>query len=406
MKACVKSGTRFWVENPDGSWMWRLDDELSWDFLSEDVAGIFRCDFCRFGTQWRKRTRFKTDLSISGQKCLCVCTAPHLKLRGKCPRTGINMTKLAEPYPRRLSRMLAGVTLQDVGNLGEKRALDLNKCARCGPGRIGEASNPGPRRRVDRSGYQHLSTVEILEPATMAIRSRMMADFYAWIDTEFGDGLKEIARRVPLLLVQLLIGFGHFCFESNMPLHYYRQLLAHVQREMIGVKPLMSPAWDLVCRWDVCEPVQHQPPLPEPVARAVATVAISWGWFNFAATLLFAFYSVSRVGEVLRAQRGALLTPLDLLAAECVVYLRIESPKSRGRGPRIQYVSLNKPEISRFICWVWQDLTPDCRLFPLSAGAFRSRWNCLLRHMSIGPEHRLTPGSLRAGGPWPCTKVA
>ena len=398
VKACLASHTKFWVENPDLSWMWRLDKELSWNFLEGELAGEFRCDFCRFGTQWRKRTRFKTDLTIAGQTCFCKCTAPHLKLRGKCPRTGLNMTKLAEPYPRQLSKMLAGAVLSDLGYLGENRSLNVNKCARCGPGRIGEASNPGPRRGVDRSGLQHLSTVELLEPATRAIRSRMIEDFYSWVSSEFGEGFGDRARRVPLLFVQLLIGFGHFCFEANLPLHYFRQLLAHVQREMIGLRPYMSPAWDLVSRWEFCEPVQHRPPLPEPVARAMAAVAIGWGWYRFAASLLFAFYSASRVGEVLRATRQALLTPADLLAEDSVVYLRIESPKSRGRGPKIQYVSCVKPEISGFVSWVWQDLSSDCKLFPLSAGAFRSRWNSLLKHISIGPELRLTPGSLRAGG--------
>lgn len=130
----------------------------------------------------------------------------------------------------------------------------------------------------------------------------------------------------------------------------------------------------------------------------MASLGITWGWRRWSAVLLVSFYSASRVGEILRATRQALLTPTDLLSDHQVLFLRIDSPKTRTRGAKIQYVSVYEPSVIAYATMVWQSMKPTDRLFPLTAGAFRSRWDAILRHLAIGKEHRLTPGSLRAGG--------
>ena len=203
---------------------------------------------------------------------------------------------------------------------------------------------------------------------------------------------------MPLLFVQLLIAFGYHCFESNMPLHYFRQILAHAQKEMIGLRPFMGPAWEVCSKWELVEPIQHRPPLPEPILRAMATIGLAWGWLRWTACLLFAYYAAARVGEVLRARRKHLLTPQDLLSDQAVAYLQIEAPKSRRRGARVQYVSVYEPEVIKLISSVWQHLPRETTLFPMSAGAFRTRWNAIMKRLDIAAHHRLTPGSLRAGG--------
>lgn len=155
----------------------------------------------------------------------------------------------------------------------------------------------------------------------------------------------------------------------------------------------MSPAWEVCSKWELVEPIQHRPPLPEP-----SVVGLSWGWTRWTTALLFAFFAAARVGEVLKARRRHLLTPADLLSERKVAYLQIESPKSRRRGAKMQYVTVEEPLVIELIDSVWQQLEKDEPLFPLSPGAFRTRWNAVLKHLQIGTEHRLTPGSLRAGG--------
>ena len=72
VEAAIDSETKFFVENHDGSWIWRQRDELSWDRVNK-LGGLddFRTDYCRFGTAWRKRTTFRTNLHIGGQKVMC-----------------------------------------------------------------------------------------------------------------------------------------------------------------------------------------------------------------------------------------------------------------------------------------------------------------------------------------------
>lgn len=208
-------------------------------------------DFCTFGARWRKRTRFRTNTHLQGQTRFCVCAKPHIVLRGRCKEKGVNYTKLAEPYPRGVSDMLAIAVITDSGRFSWKRKLNISGCAKAGLMRIGEAKNPGPRRVQRRNPGIFLGDISILEPATVALRSRIWSVFSDWCDTTFDDGFLDGAMKVPLLFVQLLSGFGFHCFDSNMPLHYFRQLLAHSQREMIGLRPFMGPAWEVCSKWEL-----------------------------------------------------------------------------------------------------------------------------------------------------------
>ena len=58
----------------------------------------------------------------------------------------MSWTKLAEPYPRKLSLLLANASAQDAGWLGDFCPLDLARCAKCTSARVGEAAHPAPRR--------------------------------------------------------------------------------------------------------------------------------------------------------------------------------------------------------------------------------------------------------------------
>ena len=73
-------------------------------------------DFCAFGKPFRKRTKimlFNTSAaSLVPYKCvgkgICSFThRKHVELSGKDPKTNTFRTKLAEPYPRLLSDLLA-----------------------------------------------------------------------------------------------------------------------------------------------------------------------------------------------------------------------------------------------------------------------------------------------------------
>lgn len=363
-------------------------------------VGDWRIDQCRFGTAWRKRTRFRTNSSLKHLRLLCQCRRPHVILRGRCRDRKLNFTKLAESYPRRLCRLLACAFAQDLGFLPKRRRLQAGDCARCFGCRIGEATNPGPQRsrpnHVPRTG--RLEDVELLEPQTVAMRVKFWGSFSAWLLEEVGSEVWSSVVSNPLLLVKALESYGSLEYASGTPLYYYRQLLAHVQREYPLTKPHMAIAWRVVSRWEQLEPVQHRPPVPEPLVLAMSSLALLWRWPLFAAAMLACFYGICRIGEVLSAERGSLLTPADLMAEQQVIYLRICKPKSRNRGPSVQYATISEQSVVQFLSTVWQEFDPKSKLYPSSPSNFRRRWNTLLRALGVQVWHRLTPGSLRGGG--------
>ena len=119
---------------------------------------------------------------------------------------------------------------------------------------------------------------------------------------------------------------------------------------------------------------------------------------------LLAFYALCRPGEPLRATRSQLLTSSDLLEDGLEVFLRIGLPKTRRRGATVQHVQLQGPDyIHAFVTKVLQNLDPHANLFGGSSSSYRRRWDCLLRALLIGPEHRLSPGSYEAEEQLPLT---
>eukprot|EP00438_Fugacium_kawagutii_P014252 Skav203509 [mRNA] locus=scaffold1752:8350:9882:+ [translate_table: standard] len=397
---CTRLHILFYVENPDGSWMWRQTRrDLSWEpLLRTGKVGDWRADYCRFGTAWRKRTRFRTNSQLRDQRTFCLCGRPHVRLRGRCAARKMSFTKLAEAYPRKICRVLALGLLSDAGLLGKCRKLDIAACAKAGRCRIGEASHPGPRFGRDRPDVD-LAGVELLEPATVQMRIKLTDQFNIWFSNNYpGAAFETWATAVPSLAVKILAAYGTVCYDGGMPLHYYRQLLAHMQRVFLQLRPFMTAAWEMVSKWELLQPTQHRPPLPEPLLHAMATLGFAWQWKRWTAVLLGCFYAVMRIGEFLRARRRDILTPRDVLSDEQVIYLKIPLPKTRRRGAAVQYATIDEKLVVQTLCFIWDQLQPTDFLYPGTPGAFRSRWEAALRHIGVGKEHKLTPGSLRGGG--------
>ena len=76
--------TLFWVENPDSSFLWSLDEWLA--LGSQKYSCSLRVDYCSFGCSWRKRTRILTDTHLKGQSRFCSRDHVHQRLVGwsKC----------------------------------------------------------------------------------------------------------------------------------------------------------------------------------------------------------------------------------------------------------------------------------------------------------------------------------
>ena len=64
-----------WVENPAGSFFWQHPKIA--EVMKQFSLDFFTTDFCRWGTPWRKRTRFLGNFLAAGQKCLLLQALAH-----------------------------------------------------------------------------------------------------------------------------------------------------------------------------------------------------------------------------------------------------------------------------------------------------------------------------------------
>ena len=111
-----------WIlENPHGGKCWRLPPCVSLE--NENHVHVRVADFCRYGTAWRKRTKFmcgnvasddtlRLDRLCGGIGKFCGRTGKeHVQLTGK--KGGKTMTVIAQPYPPKVCHNLAHMLLSD-----------------------------------------------------------------------------------------------------------------------------------------------------------------------------------------------------------------------------------------------------------------------------------------------------
>ena len=88
------------------------------------------------------------------------------------------------------------------------------------------------------------------------------------------------------LLAQVVKEYGCHLFGEGKSLFCFRHLVVYTQQSFVGAKPYLQCCWDLVSKWEICEPPTHRVPIPEPVAKAIMACAILWGWRRFASSSL------------------------------------------------------------------------------------------------------------------------
>lgn len=113
----------------------------------------------------------------------------------------------------------------------------------------------------------------------------------------------------------------------------------------------------------------------------MVSVALMWDWRRFAAVLGLGFLGIARPGEPLAALRGVLLLPRDRVQNDSfAAYLKIVKPKTRNRGGgAVQHISADDAEFIAFLDWLYGFQDGGSRLFDCSPGAFRRRWNAILK---------------------------
>lgn len=392
---CITMQILWWVENPDTSYLWW---QVEWKKIFARINGqCFRLDFCRFKTPWRKRTKIATTNRLAGVKMLCDGSHSHRVLRGRSAAHGQAWTKVAEPYPRRLCALLAHAVCADLQILRMKtRGACFTDSMR-----IGEASNPGPRRRTFvPQDVSMLDGVELIRPETVALGRTHWEKFCSWCKGALGDVEFERLWMVPALMGPMLAAYGRYWYSCGGALYCFRHLLVYGQRVYPSFKGNIAEAWNIVAKWEELEPVNHRRPVPLALMEAMVSIAISYGWIRFSATMLICFHGCARPGEVLKARRAHLVLPVDLGEDSFnPSFLRIEKrkPGRRGMG-RVQHARIRSGVVTDFLQRHLGHLHGSVPIYPGSAACFRTRWNHILQKLQVPSGCKLTPGGMRAGG--------
>lgn len=397
LRICLGRKMAFWVENPALSFLW---DQPCWRSVIEDYnLGFFTTDYCRWGTPWRKRTRFLMSGELSGKKLLCNCCRRHVVLRGYSRSHKMSMTKLAEPYPTGIGRLLATAMLQCLLPPARRTSLDPAACARCCSRRIGEASNPGPRRRNEANPTVQLDDVPMVGQTTLLIQKRVWALFHSWMERQLSAELLETVCNNPQLQVVLLRSFGNWLYNKGEPMYLFRHLVVLCQQRFPSERHLVSESWTLLRKWEVIQPATHRPPLPKVVLDAMLAIALSWGWLRWSAITALSFHGAMRVGEPINARRSDLLLAEDAGIELPVVFLQVGAPKPgrRGKG-KVQHSRITDELTVKLVEAVLGPLEPQAFLYPASPSSYRRRWDLVLKTLQIKASAALTPGSLRGGG--------
>ena len=375
----------FWIENPDGSFFFLQKEWVAlfakWGGESGEL-GMWRLDYCRFGTPWRKRTRIIGNSVL--QNCCTFCTRDHVHtpLRGRSRVHRKSWTLVAQPYPKGVAKTIAGGIATSTGFLVERLGgFDPSSFAFCAWRRIGEAKNPGPRG--DRT--LNLDEIKLVETKTLELQGKIWRWFINWTQESLSEEAVDSLTRNPMLLSLLVKEFGCFLFKEGKPLYILRHLVVLISKQVFGIKPYLTPCWEVLSKWEELEPVIHRTPLPLAVLRAMIVVALHWNWNRFAGCLAISFFGITRPGEVLRAFRSELSLPSDrLMTGSAPVFLKIREPKSRRRGgARIQHASILDELVVSFLEVLFKKLDRKLLLYPISPSSFRRRWDCILEFLGI-----------------------
>ena len=174
-----------------------------------------------------------------------------------------------------------------------------------------------------------------------------------------------------------LRAYGITLYNSDSPLYLFVEAILGVRDEFPHWRREMGLAWQTAARWEADEPSEHRAVLPVPAIRALVAIALLWQWWSVAGCILLGFSGMLRPVEWLSATRGALLLPSDLLEPG-IMYVSILAPKTR-RVYRRQHVRIDEAAIIDYSCARWGNAAADAKLFALSSGSFRTRWNAIAR---------------------------
>jgi hypothetical protein len=205
------------------------------------------------------------------------------------------------------------------------------------------------------------------------------------------------------------VQYGKGLWSSGISYGKYAEIINALVARRREARRSFTRAWDLAFAWKDMEPTTHRVACPLIVVEALAVQALFWGWPLVAVHLLIGWHGIMRPVEHLAAVRGLLTLPCDSARTHGPVFLRIPFPKNRRSGPRQQTARWDDDVTTQLTTSLFASWPRSARLWPLSLGAFRRRFDalCAALHLRHGRDQcrgadwnafSLTLGAMRPGG--------
>ena len=260
--------------------------------------------------------------------------------------------------------------------------------------------------RAQRRVHIELASDRVLRKQTRGNRHRLLEVFQKWLLQEHGVFWEEVINRRPLdpeEINSFLVAYGRQLRAAGKSYSRFSETITAVAALRPILKRQMTASWDLCFAWLVDEPHDHHPALPLSILLAMCSLALLWGWRLEAAIFSMAWTCLLRVGEVVHAVRADLVFPTESAPGVNYILLKIDEPKTRGRGARHQSARIDPEDIVLLISAVFRRHSPSQKLWPRSAQMLRRRFNQLLAGLGLPTKvhdgaRPYDLGSLRPGG--------
>jgi len=222
------------------------------------------------------------------------------------------------------------------------------------------------------------------------VLDRTMVTLTQWVTTASAEALDDLLEQ-----------YAQACFNSGRSLHDFKETINAVVDLRPRLRGCLPAAWDSAWEWRARQPGLNRIAMPPSVVRAMAVVALHWGWTDLAALILIGFLGMLRPIELLAltVQDATFTTSsrgLELL------FVFIGSPKTRRLAARRQHVRIDDQLVVSALrrWWPCADGAAEQHLFLGTRGDFSLMFVALLRELGLdtAPGERLTPACLRPGG--------
>ena len=239
---------------------------------------------------------------------------------------------------------------------------------------------------------------------TLSRRERLWEIFLNWSreqNCDFVDMLDK--HQIYIDDINLFLErFGRELYAAGKPYAHYAETLNQVSNLKPAIRRQLQGAWSFGFSWVRQEPSSHHVAMPGPVALAVITTALLWGWLRFAGMIALMWGGLLRPGEALAMERRDLLLPSDGDGTLPFAMVSIADPKTRFKHARHQSVKLDMADMLHVCELAFASLKEHQKLWPMSGQTLRQRFQKVLDALQLPrvPYNGVRPlelASLRAG---------